>query len=155
MNVEQIQNTQQQIARRNLLTGIGQMTASLQLSVCSADQSMRHVIVQMLVRVSHVTAVENERMIQQRAVAIVGLLQLVDEMGGHLHVVLIELGEVGDSRRIFAMVRAAMEAQSGHFAFRVGPVGQVAPEQQRADACDVGAERKGEQVELQLDVQIE
>ena len=59
---------------------------------------------EMLIGVPHVATEENERVIQQGAVAIVNLLKIVDQMGDHLHVVLIELGEIRDARRIFTVV---------------------------------------------------
>ena len=46
------------------------MTPAFQLAGSAADQHVRHVVVQVLVRVAHVRAVEHERVIEQRAVAI-------------------------------------------------------------------------------------
>ena len=51
-------------------------------------------------------------------------------------------------------MRAGME-RNRDAAFRVRANGEVAGEEQRADAGDVGAERQREQVELQLDVLVE
>ena len=52
-------------------------------------------------------------------------------------------------------MRHAVEAGGRRLALRVGPAGQVAREEQRADAGDVGLERQRQQVELQLDVLVE
>ena len=52
-------------------------------------------------------------------------------------------------------MRHAVEAGSRRLALGVGPARQVAGEQQRADASDVGLERQRQQIELQLDVLVE
>ena len=83
----------------------------MQFAVVAADQDVRHVVVHVLVRVAHVAAVQQQRMIEQRAVAIVGVSQFVDEVRQHLHVILVDLRQLLDRIRIFAVVRAAMEAQ--------------------------------------------
>ena len=76
-------------------------------------------------------------------------------MRQHLDVVLVDLRELADLSRILAVMRHAVEAGGRCRAFRVRPAGEVAREEQRADARDVGLERQREQVELQLDVLVE
>jgi hypothetical protein len=58
-------------------------------------------------------------------------------------------------RRRLTVVRHTVEAGVRRFAGRVGAPGQVAREQQRADARDVSLERQRQQIELQLDVLVE
>jgi hypothetical protein len=42
-----------------------------------ADEHVGHVVVQVLVWITHVAAVQEQRMVEQRAVAVLGLGQLV------------------------------------------------------------------------------
>ena len=81
--------------------------------------------------------------------------QRADQVRQHLDVVLVDLRQLGDPPRILAVMRHAVEARRRRFALRVGAAGQVAGEEQRADAGDVGLERQRQQVELQLDVLVE
>src|SRR5580658_7673102 len=92
------------------------MAPAFELPVQSAYQHMRHVEVDMLIGVSHVAAIENQRMIQQRAVAVGCLCHAVDEVGEHLDVILVDLRELLDFLRIFAVMRSAMETEGGRFA---------------------------------------
>ena len=57
--------------------------------------------------------------------------------------------------RVLAVMRHAVEAGRRRLTFRIRPAGEVAREEQRADAGDVGLERQREQIELQLDVLVE
>ena len=75
---------------------IGQMTPAFELAVQSADQHMRHVVMDVLIGVPHVAAVENQRMIEQRAVAVRGLGKVRDQMGQHLDVILVDLRKLVD-----------------------------------------------------------
>ena len=77
-----------------VLVGYARWRPPLSLPFSSADQHVRHVVVQVLVGVAHVAAVENQRMIEQRAVAVLGLRQLVDKVRQHLHVILVDLREL-------------------------------------------------------------
>src|SRR5215475_9832288 len=91
-------------------------------------------------------------MIQQRAIALMNLGELLSEIRNHLHVVLVDLRELIDSSRILAMMGPAVEPQRRRFAFRICPARKIACKQERADARNVGLESKRQQVELQLDV---
>ena len=111
---------------------------------------MRHIVVDVLIGVPHIAAIEHQRMIEQRAVAVRGLGQVVDEVGQHLHVILIDLRERLDNLRIFAVMRHAVETGSGRFTGRVSAAGEVAGKQQRAHARDVGLESQGEKMNCNL-----
>ena len=93
-----------------VLDGYARWRLALELPRRSADQNVRHVVMQVLVRIAHVGAVEDQRMIQQRAVAIRSVLQLVDEIRQALHVILVELRIARDVLRILGVMRSAVEA---------------------------------------------
>ena len=93
-----------------VLRGIGQMPAALKLTRRAADQNVRHIVMQVLVGIAHVGAVENQRMIQQRAVAVGRVLQLVDEIRQALHVILVDVRVTLDVLRIFGVMRSPVEA---------------------------------------------
>ena len=81
--------------------------------------------------------------------------ELLDEVGQHLHVVLVDLRQLVDQVRIFAVMRATVERQRWRCAFRIDATGEVAREQQRADAGDIGLERQHLQVEQKFDIVLE
>ena len=66
------------------------MTAALQLTRSAAGQEDRQRIVIVLVAVAQGAAIENQRMIEQRAVAVGRRLQLFEEVGQDIHVVAVE-----------------------------------------------------------------
>ena len=55
------------------------MSASLELPVQSAYQHVRHVIMNVLIGITHVAAIENQRLIKQRPSTVAGTGQLRDE----------------------------------------------------------------------------
>ncbi len=76
-------------------------------------------------------------------------------MRQHLDVILVDLRQLVDALRIFAVMRPAMETDGGRFAFGVSAAGEVAGKQQRAHAGDVRLEGQRQQIELQFDVFVE
>jgi hypothetical protein len=68
------------------------------------------VVVQVLVGIAHVTAIEDQRMIQQAAVAVGGFLQLVQEVVQTRDMILIQLGVLRNGRRIFGMCESPWKA---------------------------------------------
>ena len=72
------------------------------------------------VAVAHAAAVEDCRVIEQRAVPVWSRLQLLQEMPEQLHVVRVDLLLLGDEDRIVAMVRHRM-VLLGDADLRVGP----------------------------------
>ena len=88
------------------------MAVPLELTVRAADEDVRHIVVLMLVRIPHVGAVEDQRVIQQRAVAVRDALQLPGEIRERRDVVPVDVGVAPDLHRIFLMVRRAVEAGS-------------------------------------------
>ena len=64
----------------------------------------------MLIGIAHVAAVQDQRVVEQSAFAILCLFQLVDEIRKALHVILIDLCVIGDDVRIFGMMRQRASA---------------------------------------------
>src|SRR5579885_1155037 len=109
-----LDDAQQEIARGHRLGRERQVASALQLPARAADQDVRNVVVQVLVGVSHVGAVEHQRMVEQRPVAVRSLGQLVNVIGQALDVILVKLRVFGDPVRILGVMRAAVEAEARH-----------------------------------------
>src|SRR5438132_1357355 len=60
MNAVHIQNAEQKIPRSDGLSWIRQVTSPLELAGCAADQHVRHIVVQMLVGIAHIGAVQGQ-----------------------------------------------------------------------------------------------
>src|SRR5262249_3793469 len=90
-DAELVEDRQQQAAGRYRLRRIRDVAVALHASVQPSDEHVRDVVVHVLVRVAHVAAVEHERMIEQRAVAVLCLRETIDQVRQHLHVVLVDL----------------------------------------------------------------
>ena len=93
----------------------------------------------MHIRVAHVGAVEDQRVIQQRAVPIGRVLQLVQIVGQALHVIAVDLGVILDAIRVLRVVRSAMETCVGA-AGRETAAGQIAGIEHGRHARDVRLE---------------
>jgi hypothetical protein len=63
MNVELIEEAQQQIARGDGLGRIREVAPTLEPPVVAADQHMRHVVMQVLVGVTHIAAEEQQQIV--------------------------------------------------------------------------------------------
>ena len=113
MDAVHIQDAQQQVAGCHGLAFVRDMAVAFQLSVGAADQDVRHVVVLVLVRVAHVGAVQNQRVIQQRAVAVRNRPQLLAKYAERRHVIAVESRVSLDLRRIVLMMRSAVEADAG------------------------------------------
>ena len=110
---------------------------------------------QVLIRVAHVAAINNQRMIQQRSVAVGRSGKFVYEIRQHLHVILIDLRKLVDAFRILAMMRTAVETQRRSFALWIRAAREVARKQHGADPRDVGLEGESQKAELQFDMFVE
>src|SRR5437762_13864443 len=71
---------------------------------------MRHVIVLVLIGIAHVGPVQNQGMIQQRAIAVRRTLQLVGQVRSRIQVIFVESCVCPDLLRIVLMMRSTMEA---------------------------------------------
>ena len=72
---------------------------AFELPLAWPSQEQRHALVVVDVRIAHGAAVEHHRMVQQVAVAIRRVLQLVQEIRQQADVIAVQLGELGDLAR--------------------------------------------------------
>jgi hypothetical protein len=107
-----------------------------------------------LVAVAHAAAVKDERVIEQRAVAVGRRLQLVEEVGQHLHVIAVDDREAIHLRARVGVMRRDVEALA-HAALRIYGQARVARVHHRRDARDFRAERQRLQVVHHLEVLVE
>ena len=91
VDTEQAKNTEQDVSSGYGFPRVGQMSVAFQLTGRASQDEMWHVVVLMLIGVAHVGAVEHERLIEQRALTILRLGQLVDEVPEALNVVAVDL----------------------------------------------------------------
>ena len=117
-------------------------------------QEQRAPLVVVQVRVAHRRAVDDQRVVEHVAVAVLDRLQLLEQVRHQADVIGVDLLEVGDALVAIEMMRAGMERRrrsaGGEHAVR-----DVAAELEREDARRVGGERHGLQIEHQLDVLFE
>ena len=139
---------QQKIRRRAF--GLD-MTAALVLSHRAADQHVTDILVAVQVRVAHVTGPQNQRMVEQVAIAIGCRFQLIQEVRQALDVIAVDLGPVLAFLRNRAMVRRGMIGRR-HARFRIAPHADVVRVHQRRYPRDVRLESQRLQVPHQLDV---
>jgi hypothetical protein len=84
------------------------MPVPLELPIQAAQQNHRHFDVRVPVRVAHVAAFVNQDVIQQRAVAVRDLAQLLSEVRQILNVIPVHLGVAGHIIRLVTMVRGTV-----------------------------------------------
>ena len=126
------------------------MGAQLEVAA-AADHQHRQILVRMAVAVAQAAAVDDERVIEQRAVAVGRVLHLVDEAREQLHVHRVDLGHPLDPLGVAAVVRERV-VRIGHADLRIRPHAAFASHHQRDDAGHVGLEGDQLQVEHQVDV---
>src|SRR5262245_54673340 len=93
------------------------MQASLESAARVAGEKYGHAFVVMHIRVSQWRSVKNQRVIQQGAVAVGHLLQLVHEVRNHADMVLVDCSELSDSLLVLSVVGRPVES-ARHAAFR-------------------------------------
>ena len=106
------------------------------------------------IAVPHASAVENHRMIEDRAVALARCLQLLEEVPEQLHVVGVDLLLLRHQHRIVPMMRHGM-VLLGHADLRVRAPARFAGHEQRKHASDVRLEGERLQIEHELGVLVE
>src|SRR5262249_3664319 len=116
------------------------MTSSLEFSGRTAGKNVGNVIMLMLIRVAHIAAVENQRMIEQGSITVRYGFQLVEEVRQHLDVITVDLGVIRDLVRILCVMRSSMKACVGP-AERVASIREVPRAQKRCHSRDVALKR--------------
>ena len=95
-----------------------------------AQDKDREVGVRMSIAVADPAAIQDHRLIEERAIAVGGRTQSVKQMSEHLRVEDVDLRQFGEPLRIVAMVRHEV-VRLGNTDLGIGPVAQFA-----ADAVD-------------------
>src|SRR5262245_45280262 len=127
------------------------MAAAVEPTGSSTRKDMRRIVMLMLIRIAHVRAVENQRVVEQSSVAVRRGLQLVEEVRQHLNVITVDLRVVGNSPGVLGMMRASMKT-GVRAACRIVAICQIARAKKRGDASHIRLERQSGKVELQLDM---
>ena len=120
----------------------------------AADQDVRQRIVVVPVAVAHVRAVHEQRVIEQRAVAVGRRRELLDEVREALHVIRLDPHELVDALLVVRVVRQRVE-RVRHADVVVRAVRALGHHDVRRDAREVRLVRERDQVEHQLDLLVE
>src|SRR5258708_6108022 len=121
------------------------------LPIRAPGQENRHALVIMNIPVAHGAAIQNHRMIQQIAVTIRRILQLLEEIRQQADMVAIELGELRDFSWIFLMMRTRMK-RSLHSALRKYACAHIAAHLECGNASRFRHESQDLQIEHQPDM---
>ena len=92
MNVKLIDNAQQHVRTPLQIVGKDDVTIPFERSVDATDELDRHFFVCVPMRIAHVGSLVDQYVIENRAVAFSGVVQLLYELGQVLNVVPIDLG---------------------------------------------------------------
>ena len=105
------------------------METAFELAACVAGDEQRRAAMVVDVRVGHRRAVEDEAVREQVAVAVGCVLQLLEQIGNHAHVIPVDLRELEDALLALAVMRRVVEA-GRHAALRIRAARRVASELQ-------------------------
>ncbi len=148
-----LQRRQHRVGHRRAV-GRLDVQAALERAAGLAGEEQRAALVIVDVRVAHRRSVDHQRVVEQVAVAVRRVLQLLQEIRQHADVVAVDLREVEDAILAIAVVRRRVEA-GVDAAVRVDAARRVAAHLEREHARGVRRERHRLQVEHQLDVLVE
>src|SRR5690606_14018931 len=125
-----------------------------QLSTRVPREEERAALVVVHVRVAHRRPVDDERVVEQRALAVGRLPELLEEVRQDADVIPVDAWKRLHAVFALAVVRGRMEA-GGDAALRVHAVRRVASELEREHTRDLRREGHRLQIEHQLDVLLE
>ena len=126
VQAEAVQQRQHHVRHRRAI-GRLHVQIALEVAVGAAGQEQRAALVIVDVRVAHWRAVDDEAPVEQVAVAIRRVLQLLEEIRHQADVVLVDLRELRDAVLAIAVMRGRMERRV-HAAQRVDAGRAVASE---------------------------
>src|SRR5215831_16515681 len=86
------------------------MQTTFERAAGMSGKEYRHTLMVVQVRVAHRRTVKDQTVIEQRAVAVWGLLQLVQEIRNHADVIFVDRRELRDSLLILVVMRSSMES---------------------------------------------
>ena len=124
------------------------MQIAFQLSIGATGQENRHALVVMNIAVAHGAAIQNHGMIQQIAITIRRVLQLLEEARKQADMVAVEFCELRDLRWILLMMRARMK-RSLYSALREHARTHIAAHLERGNASGLRHESQDLQIEHQ------
>ncbi len=127
------------------------MQIAFQLPIRAAGQENRHALMVMNIAVAHGAAIQNHRMIQEIAVTIRRVLQLLKKVRKQADMVAVEFCELRDFRWILLMMRARMKG-SLYSALREHPRTHIAAHLERGNASGFRHESQDLQIEHQPDM---
>ena len=136
-----------QICQRHVLEP--DVPSSLQIPGAASRQDHRDINRRVAVAVRHPRAVHHRHMIQQRAVAVRGRVQFLEQPGEHLHVIRIDLCDLRDLLGLLLMVRYRV-MRVGHANLRVGHAAVLVSHHERDDPREVALKRQHLQIEHQI-----
>ena len=143
-DVDLVEQRHEQVRLRRVL-GAHDVLAALQLAAAAADHDVRQRVVIVRVAVAHVAAVEQHRVIQQRAVAVLRRVELRQELAEQADVERLNARQHLELLGLVLVVRDRM-VPFGDADLRVGAVADLARHHEREHARDVGAVGEREQV---------
>src|SRR5262249_49386870 len=104
-----IEHTEQQIVERGL-PGNYEMPVPLDLTTTCSDEDNGQVMMRMKIAVADTAAIEHQRMVKQAASSVTSVLQLLNQVGKHLHMEFVDFCRLGNLVGIILMMRARMMA---------------------------------------------
>src|SRR5438094_387137 len=131
-----------------------QLDVTMAFADAAANGEDRQRIAGVLVRVAHAAAIEDERVVEERTVAVRRVLQRVEELREELDVVRIDLHDFRDVRRVVAVVRDGVVLLADAN-LRIRPLAQLAIAHEREDARQIAAIRERQQVVHQRQMLVE
>src|SRR5262245_59605555 len=125
MDAIQIQNTQEHVGTPLHVVRKDNVTIPFERSVDSADELNRHFLMRVAMGITHVGSLINQHVIENRAVAVRSVAQLLDKLRHVLDVIPIDLCILINVFRLIAVVGRSMP-DAGEAGFREALTRQVA-----------------------------
>src|SRR5438067_3265452 len=92
---EHVQHRQHRVGHRRAVRRLD-VDAALQLAAGVPGDEQRHALVVVDVRVAHRRSVDDQAVVEQRGITLAGVLQLLEQIRNHAHVVAVDLRELQD-----------------------------------------------------------
>src|SRR6516162_4018811 len=104
-----VEDREVQIGNRRVFGKVDLLSALLERARAAADEDVRQRIIAVHVAVAHVGAVEQHRIVQERAFAVGRGGELLDEIPEPLHVIALDLHQLLEPVEVIGMMRQRME----------------------------------------------
>src|SRR6185437_14685107 len=153
LDTDLVEDRQVQVGQRGARSGRDVLAADV-LAVGAAHQDLRQRIVVVLVAVAHVRAVEEQRMIEDAAVAFLEARQLLQKVREALHVIALDDLQPPNALLVIGVMADGVEGIR-HPDEIVGAVGAFGDHHERGDAREIRLIGQRQQVEHQANLLIE